>query len=200
MNKLQKMKMFFRSLLTNFGAVVTDKGKLVWDGNEDLKEGMQVFVENPEADDLEYEIANAGNYTTEDGKIITVNGEGIVETIEDPNAEVAEETIETPAEMKEEEKEEKEEKTEEIENAEETVENPTNEGEETDTEAIVKLREEVNELFAKIGEYDARLNSMEDMLRKLSETPAAMSATEQVTATVDTNESLGKQRLAYLRK
>lgn len=197
MNKLQKMKMFFRSLLTNFGAVVTDKGKLVWDGNEDLKEGMQVFVENPEVDDLEYEIANAGNYTTEDGKIITVNGEGIVETIEDPNAEVAEEVIEettTETEMA----------TEETENAEETkeetVEDPTNEGEETDTEAIVKLREEVNELFAKIGEYDARLNSMEDMLRKLSETPAAMSATEQVTATVDTNESLGKQRLAYLRK
>lgn len=195
MNKLQKMKMFFRSLLTNFGAVVTDKGKLVWDGNEDLKEGMQVFVENPEADDLEYEIANAGNYTTEDGKIITVNGEGIVETIEDPNAEVAEEVIEettTETEMT----------TEETENAEETkeetVENPTNEGEETDTEAIVKLREEVNELFAKIGEYDARLNSMEDMLRKLSETPAAMSATEQVTATANTHESLG--RLAYLRK
>lgn len=192
MNKLQKMKMFFRSLLTNFGAVVTDKGKLVWDGNEDLKEGMQVFVENPEADDLEYEIANAGNYTTEDGKIITVNGEGIVETIEDPNAEVAEETIETPAEMAE------KEKTEEIENAEETVENPTNEGEETDTEAIVKLREEVNELYAKIDKYDARLNSMEEMLRKLSETPAAMSATEQVTTTADTHESLG--RLAYLRK
>lgn len=197
MNKLQKMKMFFRSLLTNFGAVVTDKGKLVWDGNEDLKEGMQVFVENPEADDLEYEIANAGNYTTEDGKIITVNGEGIVEAIEDPNAEVAEEVIEettTETEMA----------TEEVENAEETkeetVENPTNEGEETDTEAIVKLREDVNELFAKMGEYDARLNSMEDMLRKLSATPAAMSATEQVTATVDTSESLGKQRLAYLRK
>ena len=38
MKKLQKMRMFFRSILTQFGEVVTDKGKLVWDGNEDLKE------------------------------------------------------------------------------------------------------------------------------------------------------------------
>lgn len=170
MKKLQKMRMFFRSLLTNFGEVVTDKGKLVWDGNEDLKEGMDVFVENPEADDLEYEIANAGNYTTEDGKIITVNGEGKVEKIEDPNAEVAEEA---PAEMAEE----------------PTVENPTNEGEETDTEAIVELRKEVNELYA-------RMDAMEEMLRKLSEKPAAMSAVEQVTPQVDNTKS----RLAYLRK
>lgn len=170
MKKLQKMRMFFRSLLTNFGEVVTDKGKLVWDGNEDLKEGMDVFVENPEADDLEYEIADAGNYTTEDGKIITVNGEGKVEKIEDPNAEVAEEA---PAEMAEE----------------PTVENPTNEGEETDTEAIVELRKEVNELYA-------RMDAMEEMLRKLSEKPAAMSAVEQVTPQVDNTKS----RLAYLRK
>lgn len=171
MKKLQKMRMFFRSLLTNFGEVVTDKGKLVWDGNEDLKEGMDVFVENPEADDLEYEIADAGNYTTEDGKIITVNGEGKVEKIEDPNAEVAEEA---PAEMAEEEP---------------TVENPTNDGEETDTEAIVELRKEVNELYA-------RMDAMEEMLRKLSEKPAAMSAVEQVTPQVDNTKS----RLAYLRK
>lgn len=175
MKKLQKMRMFFRSILTQFGEVVTDKGKLVWDGNEDLKEGMDVFVENPEADDLEYEIADAGNYTTEDGKIITVNGEGKVEKIEDPNAEVAEEVIEEkPAEMAEEEP---------------TVENPTNEGEETDTEAIVELRKEVNELYA-------RVDAMEEMLRNLSEKPAAMAAVEQVAPQVDSTKS----RLALLKK
>lgn len=176
MKKLQKMRMFFRSILTQFGEVVTDKGKLVWDGNEDLKEGMDVFVENPEADDLEYEIANAGNYTTEDGKIITVNGEGKVEKIEDPNAEVAEEEPkeEAPAEMAEEEP---------------TVENPTNEGEETDNEAIVELRKEVNELYA-------RVDAMEEMLRKLSEKPAAMAAVEQVAPQVDGTKS----RLALLKK
>lgn len=178
MKKLQKMRMFFRSILTQFGEVVTDKGKLVWDGNEDLKEGMDVFVENPEADDLEYEIANAGNYTTEDGKIITVNGEGKVEKIEDPKAEVAEEA---PAEMAEEAPAEMAEEP--------TVENPTNEGEETDTEAIVELRKEVNELYA-------RMDAMEEMLRKLSEKPAAMSAVEQVAPQVEATKS----RLSYLKK
>ena len=180
MKKIQKMRMFFRNLLTKFGEVITDKGKLVWDGNEDLREGMQVFVENPEAEDLEYEVANAGNYTTEDGKIITVGAEGIVESIEDPKAEVAEET---PAEPTAEEM------------AEETpeVENPTNTKEETDTEAIVELRREVNELYA-------RIDKMEEILRKLSETPAAMAAVEQVNPTPENAESVGKQRLAYLRK
>lgn len=176
MNKLQKLRMFMRSVLSQFGEVITDKGLLNWDGNEDLKEGMQVFIRDVESEDLEYETAPAGNYTTEDGKIITVNTEGKVESIEDPKAQVAEEKVE---EMAEEVKEE--------------VENPTNEGEETDSKAIVELRREVNELYA-------RVNAMEDMMRKLSETPAAMSAVEQVSATADTNESLGKQRLAYLRK
>lgn len=193
MKKLQKMRMFFRSILTQFGEVVTDKGKLVWDGNEDLKEGMDVFVENPDSDEIEYEIANAGNYTTEDGKIITVNGEGKVEKIEDPNAEVAEEVIEeqasemanTEEEKKEDEKEDEEKKEE----LAEDVENPTNEGEETDTKAIVELRKEVNELYA-------RIDAMEEMIRKISETPAAMSAVEQ-TENAITNP---KSRLQYLRK
>lgn len=177
MKKLQKMRMFFRSILTQFGEVVTDKGKLVWDGNEDLKEGMDVFVENPEVDDLEYEPAENGDYTTEDGKVITVV-DGKVATITDPKAEVAEEAPAepeaAPAEMAEEEP---------------TVENPTNEGEETDTRAIVELRKEVNELYA-------RMDAMEDMLRKLSEKPAAMSAVEQVTPQVDATKS----RLSYLKK
>lgn len=180
MNKLQKLRMFMRSVLSQFGEVVTDKGLLNWDGNEDLKEGMQVFIRDVESEDLEYETAPAGNYTTEDGKIITVNVEGKVESIEDPKAEVAEEKVEEMAE----------EKTEEMaEEVKEEVENPTNEGEETDTEAIVELRREVNELYA-------RVNAMEDMLRKLSETPAAMSAVEQVAPQVDNTKS----RLAYLRE
>lgn len=190
MKKLQKMRMFFRSILTQFGEVVTDKGKLVWDGNEDLKEGMDVFVENPDSDEIEYETANAGNYTTEDGKIITVNGEGKVEKIEDPNAEVAEEVIEEQAsEMANTEDEKEEKKEDEKVELAEDVENPTNEGEETDTKAIVELRREVNELYA-------RMDAMEELIRKISETPAAMSAVEQTEITVDNPKS----RLQYLRK
>ena len=179
MKKIDKMKMFFRNLLTQFGAVNTDKGQLIWNGNEDLKEGMDVFVEDADNDDLEYQPAENGDYTTEDGKVITVV-DGKVAAITDPKAEVAEQANEedAPAEM-----------------AEETpaVENPTNEGEETDTEAIVELRKEVNELYA-------RMDAMEEMLRKLSEKPAAMSAVEQSEIATVVEDSLGKQRLSCLRK
>lgn len=43
----------------------------------------------------------------------------------------------------------------------EEVENPTNEGEESDTEAVVKLREEVNELYKIVDELKARLDAVE---------------------------------------
>ena len=181
MKKIDKMMMFLRNLLTQFGAVNTDKGQLIWNGYEDLIEGMDVFVEDADNDDLEYQPAENGDYTTEDGKVFTVV-DGKVAAITDPKAEVAEETPaeneDAPAEM-----------------AEETpaVENPTNEGEETDTEAIVELRKEVNELYA-------RMDAMEEMLRKLSEKPAAMSAVEQSEIATVVEDSLGKQRLSCLRK
>lgn len=43
----------------------------------------------------------------------------------------------------------------------EEVENPTNEGEESDTEAVVKLREEVNELYRIVDELKTRLDAVE---------------------------------------
>lgn len=54
----------------------------------------------------------------------------------------------------------------------EEVENPSNEGEESDTEAVVKLREEVNELYKIVDELKARLDAVEKK-------PAAESATEE---------------------
>lgn len=54
----------------------------------------------------------------------------------------------------------------------EEVENPSNEGEESDTEAVVKLREEVNELYKIVDELKARLDAVEKK-------PAAEPATEE---------------------
>ena len=54
----------------------------------------------------------------------------------------------------------------------EEVENPSNEGEESETEAVVKLREEVNELYKIVDELKARLDAVEKK-------PAAESATEE---------------------
>lgn len=66
------------------GKASTDKGDLLYDGEEDLKEGDAVFVEK----DGENIAAEDGDYTTEDGKVIKVV-DGKVASITDPAAEVA---------------------------------------------------------------------------------------------------------------
>ena len=75
----------------------TDKGELFWEGEEDLKAGDEVFVEN----DGERQPAPDGEYATEDGKVIVVV-DGKVAEIKDPEAEVApaEEPSEEVAELR----------------------------------------------------------------------------------------------------
>ena len=67
-----------------FGRKATDKGELLWEGEEDLKAGDEVFVEN----EGERQPAPDGEYATEDGKVIVVV-DGKVAEIKDPEAEVA---------------------------------------------------------------------------------------------------------------
>ena len=74
----------------------------------------------------------------------------------------------------------------------EEVENPSNEGEESDTEAVVKLREEVNELYKIIDELKARLDAVEKK-------PAAESATEEF-AKVNKIYKTGDEKLDRLAK
>ena len=75
------------------GRVATDKGELVWEGEDDLAAGMEVFVENEEGRTP----APDGEYTIEDGKVIVVV-EGKVSEIRDPRAEVAPEPAPDEAE------------------------------------------------------------------------------------------------------
>ena len=74
----------------------------------------------------------------------------------------------------------------------EEVENPDNEGEESDTEAVVKLREEVNELYRIVDELKARLDAVEKK-------PAAESATEEF-AKVNKVYKTGDEKLDRLAK
>lgn len=166
MNK-KSLKMFFRSLLTKLGSVATDKAVLNWDSDEDLVAGMEVYIEREnENGDIEYIAPEDGDYTTEDGKIIKVV-DGKVAEILDPSAEVDMTTEEVVNEELAEE-----------ELAEETVENPTNEGEETDTEAIVEIRKEINEAYAKMDEMAREIQELRETVAKLAEAPAEQSAIE----------------------
>ena len=85
----QKLKVMLKSMLSlDFGAVATDRGELRWDNDDDLKEGVEVFVEDENGEIVP---AADGEYVTEDGKTITVV-DGKVAEIKDAEAEVAPET------------------------------------------------------------------------------------------------------------
>ena len=92
MSKLEKLRETLRNLLTDgpaqepakMGSVTTDKGVIVWDGDEDLKAGDRVQVEDADGNRTD---AADGDYTTGDGKVIVVVS-GEVSEIRDPEAEV----------------------------------------------------------------------------------------------------------------
>ena len=98
MTKLARLRAALARLLAEFGSVTTDKGVLAWDGDEDLKAGDKVFIEDQDGNRTD---APDGDYRTEDGKTIVVV-DGAVAEIRDPEAEVApqaEPEAEQPAEM-----------------------------------------------------------------------------------------------------
>ena len=91
MSKLSKFKAALAKMLQEFGNVTTDKGVISWDGDEDLKAGDSVYVEDSEGNRT---LAPDGDYKTDDNKVIVVV-DGKVSEIKDAEAEVDSEFIET---------------------------------------------------------------------------------------------------------
>ena len=91
MSKLKKLKETLAKLLQEFGNVTTDKGVISWDGDEDLKAGDPVYVEDSEGNRTP---AADGDYKTDDNKVIVVV-DGKVSEIKDAEAEVESDFIET---------------------------------------------------------------------------------------------------------
>ena len=84
MSKFKKIMARLSKALVEFANVTTDKGILVWDGDDDLKAGDSVFIEDAEGN---RNPAEDGDYKTEDGKVIKVV-DGKVSEITDAEAEV----------------------------------------------------------------------------------------------------------------
>lgn len=157
MGKLNRIKEALRSLLLEFGEVSTDKGVIVFDGDE-LEAGMDVHGIDEQGNEVQLE---DGDYKTEDGKIIVIEGGKVVE-IKDDEAEVAtDEPAEEPQENADEEP------------AEEPAEEPTTDDKD---ELIKQLQERIAELEAENEELKA----------KLEEQPAAPSAEEAFEALENT--------------
>lgn len=85
MSKLSRLKAALAKALAEFGTITTDKGILAWDGDDDLKAGDSVFIEDAEGNRT---AADDGDYKTDDGKTIKVV-DGKVSEITDTEAEVA---------------------------------------------------------------------------------------------------------------
>lgn len=155
--KYNKIKAALSKLIEEtFMKVTSDKGALSIDG-EDIEVGLAVSIISEEGEET---TAPDGDYTIEDGRILRI-AEGRI-------AEIVEPEPETPAEEPENENPAPEEN----ESEEPETENPTNTGEESDTEAIVKLREEVNELYELV-------HRLEDRIAELEKKPAAEPASEE---------------------
>jgi hypothetical protein len=85
MSKLSRLKETLAKMLQEFCNVTTDKGVLSWDGDDDLKAGDSVYVEDSEGNRTP---AADGDYKTEDNKVIVVV-DGKVSEIKDAEAEVS---------------------------------------------------------------------------------------------------------------
>ena len=168
--KKSKIKEALAKLIAEtFERVTTDKGILALDGSlEELEVGMGVMLVNEEGEEV---AAEDGDYTLEDGRILRIEDGKIVEIIVPAEEVPAEEPEEAPAEEPVAEEAAEEEEPE--------VENPTNEGEETETEAVVELRKEVNELYELV-------HRLEERIAELEKKPAAEPAQEEFKKTKKT--------------
>lgn len=57
-SKMSKLKEAIKNLLLQFDGIATDKGELTWNGDEQLKVGDEVFIEDQPAPDGEYKTAD----------------------------------------------------------------------------------------------------------------------------------------------
>lgn len=178
MSKFTKIKLELARMLSNFTDLKTSSGVLTWDSDEDLREGMDVYVADENG---EYAPAADGEYVTEDGKTIVVK-DGRVESITDPKAEVDPDegmkTVEVDAACGT-----KKVKAEEV--ADPAVE--TDGVKETETDAIDAIHREINELYdivdklvKKVAELEGKSDATEKTVEKMSKMSAAFSAEEQI--------------------
>lgn len=178
MSKLAKIRLELSQILASFSELKTDKAILYWPTDEEIKEGLEVYVLDENG---EYDVAPDGEYIDEAENTIVVK-EGKVESITPKAEEPVEEPVaeeepivaeETPAEE---------------------VESPSGE-EEPVPDAIEEVRKELNELYdivdalvKKVAELDSRLGESNERLEKMSK----MSAANPAEVEIETAESTAK--------
>lgn len=172
MSKIDRVKAMLRKMLAEFGEISTDKGVIIWDGDEDLKEGDAVHGIDEEGNEVALE---DGVYYTEDKKAITI-ADGKVVSIEDQEAEVAPAPAAEPENTDEGEGEGDNEPV-----VEEVVEEaePAQEEEQPAEEPVEDEKDaRIAELEARIAELEAENTTLKDRIAELEKESAAPSADE----------------------
>lgn len=173
MSKMQKFKEALAKLVgETFAQVVTDKGTLRWESDEDLKAGDEVFYINENGEPIKPE---DGEYRTEDGKVIRVEDGKVVEIVDD-NAEVSEE------------------------GAEEVIEEEPRDHRDDHEDRILAIEEKIAEIEARIAETEKRIAEakFEETMSEVSELREAMSKitpkgiAENFQETAIVNDSIAK--------
>ena len=181
--KIEKIKEALRKILASFGSIATDKGTITWEGEEDLKEGDEVYGIDEEGNRIELE---DGVYSTEDKKTITI-AEGKVVTIEDLDAEVA---PQAPAEEPEEPANEEPQENEEPASEEPSNEEPANEPDERD--------ERIANLEAEIARLEEENGALKERIKELEGEPAAAPAGEEFKKAEEKNSKVANmERRGY---
>lgn len=166
MKLTEKLKATLRKMLSlQLGEVATKDGKkLYWSSEEDLREGLEVFVEDENGELIP---APNGVYETEDNKKINVE-DGVVKKIEDPEAEVAPENVEqnleedaAPAADPAEAQEDREEQA----NVEDRV--------AALEEKMARLLEGIEQMLNAMASLEGRLEEVEAKVAKIETEPAA---------------------------
>lgn len=88
--KMNQILAAFAKILATFGSVATDKGVLVYEGDDDLKPGDAVKIETESGDRVD---AEDGDYKTADGRVVTIS-EGKVAEIKKTEVKASEEDTE----------------------------------------------------------------------------------------------------------
>lgn len=169
MAKLKKIKAVLRSLLVEMGEISTDKGILLWDGDENIKVGDEVKGLDEEGN--ETQIAD-GDYTTEDKKVIVVV-DGKVTEIKEVEEAPIEEPADEPVEVLEE----------------EPTEEPT---EPTEDEKDAKIKALEDEIASK----DKEIEELKAKIAELENEPAAKSAEEEFEKAVLKEDNTPKGKMS----
>lgn len=161
MKLTQKLKIMLRALILKAGEIETDKGRLIYDGDE-LTVGTEVFVEQANGEEIEVIPAPDGEYEA-DGKTYVV-AEGKIAEIREPEEPAEEESEEMEDEPAAEPADEPEAPAEEGQTVEERID--VLEG------RVAQILEGIEAILNAIAALEGRVDALEEKMAGLEE-PAA---------------------------